>query len=85
MDGDSLFGGGSAPEERLPTRLLSVRPIRLSASRAERLLRAHTPPVLARIEKNRLLLDLRTVFAEDDSIVAEAFESLSRGPAASRQ
>ncbi len=76
VDGESLIGGGSAPEERLPTRLLSVQPSDLSAAQAERRLRRHDPPLLVRIEKDRLLLDLRTVFPDDDELIVQAFQSL---------
>ena len=75
-EGESLIGGGSAPEERLPTRLLSVQSPTLSAAQAERRLRSHDPPVLVRIEKDRLLLDLRTVFPADEEVIIQAFQSL---------
>lgn len=78
-EGESLIGGGSAPEERLPTRLLSVQSPSLSAAQAERRLRRSDPPLLVRIEKDRLLLDLRTVFPNDDEVIIQAFVSLLEG------
>ncbi len=72
-DGESLLGGGSTPMRGLPSVLVSIRPPEgLTVDRIEASLRAHDPPVVARIEKGRLLLDLRTVFEteEDDLFVA---------------
>ncbi len=74
IEGESLIGGGSAPEERLPTWLLAVQPLTGSASRQERRLRQRDPPILVRVEQDRLLLDLRTVFPRDDEEVAAAFQ-----------
>ena len=65
-----MSGGGSAPEEPLPTTLLALRSGKLSARRIEERLRRSDPPVIARIEGRRVLLDLRTVpeHQEDDLV-----------------
>jgi L-seryl-tRNA(Ser) seleniumtransferase len=42
----------------------------MSASQLERRLREQTPPVIARIENDRVVLDLRTVAPEDDAALA---------------
>jgi len=67
-DGASLVGGGSTPAQSLPTRLIRVSSARHSATQLEaRLRRPFTGiPVIARIADDRLLLDLRTVFPEQD-------------------
>lgn len=67
--GESLLGGGSTPGQALPTCLLAVTP---DAAGLERQLRAHTPPVIARIDDGRLLIDLRTVDPADDATVLAA-------------
>ena len=67
-DGMSTIGGGSAPGSELPTRLVAIA---LPAERLEALLRTGQPPVIARIESGRLLLDLRTVDPADDSRLAQ--------------
>jgi L-seryl-tRNA(Ser) seleniumtransferase len=72
--GFSVPGGGTAPEERIPTFLLTVHSSDHTVNQLERSLRDHRPPVLARIEENRLQLDLRTVFADEDGIIVDAFE-----------
>ena len=71
--GRSTVGGGSLPGETLPTRLLALNPGPEHPSAAELAarLRRMDPPVVARIERDLLLLDLRTVQPEDDRVVAE--------------
>jgi L-seryl-tRNA(Ser) seleniumtransferase len=71
LDGLSAIGGGSLPGETLPTRLLAI----LSSDPPDRLaarLRAADPSVIGRIERDRLVLDLRTVLPEEDELLAEA-------------
>ncbi len=73
IDGFSTVGGGSLPGETIPTRLIAVAPIsdRLSAMEMATRLRRMDPPVVARIEHDLLLLDLRTVRVEEDRVVGE--------------
>ncbi|MBM3796887.1 MAG: L-seryl-tRNA(Sec) selenium transferase [Acidobacteria bacterium] len=59
IPGQSLLGGGSTPEQTLPTWNVALQGPGLAAF--ERRLRAQTPPVVARLEDERLLLDLRTI------------------------
>jgi L-seryl-tRNA(Ser) seleniumtransferase len=59
LPGRSMIGGGSLPEESLPTTLLALPPGDADAIAAA--LRIGDPPVVARIEDGRVLLDLRTV------------------------
>ncbi len=70
----SLVGGGSTPAQSLPTRVLRIASARHSASQLEERLRlpAGGPPVIARIEDDRLILDLRTVFPEQETALREA-------------
>src|SRR5579859_1998622 len=68
--GESLVGGGSAPTSTLPTFLLAVTADSLSADELAARLRRGDPPIVARVEEGRVLLDFRTVFApsEDEAI-----------------
>ena len=59
----SAVGGGSAPGVELPTWLVAIAKDDLSPDALEERLRSLTPPVIARIENDRLLLDLRTVLS----------------------
>jgi len=76
LDGESVIGGGAAPSATLPTRLIALTHIDLSADELSARLRATTPPVIARVEERRVLLDLRTVFAEQDVVLVEMLSSL---------
>jgi L-seryl-tRNA(Ser) seleniumtransferase len=58
IDGVSTIGGGSAPGSQLPTRLVALA---LPAERLASALRAGDPPVIARIDNDRVVIDLRTV------------------------
>jgi L-seryl-tRNA(Ser) seleniumtransferase len=71
----STIGGGSLPGETLPTRVLALQSTRRAASWASATaaaLRAGTPPVVARIEDNRVVLDPRTVLLEQDAPLVAA-------------
>ena len=77
IDGESVIGGGAAPSSVLPTRLLAVSVDGLSADElAARLRRSH-PPIIARVEDGRVLLDLRTVFPEQDEAVIRAIRQIT--------
>ena len=67
-EGRSLVGGGSTPAQSLPTMILRIASPRYSGSELEARLRltGGNMPVIARIEDDRLLLDLRTVFPEQE-------------------
>ncbi len=77
LDGESVVGGGAAPSAVLPTRLIAVTHADLSADELSGRLRAYTPPIIARVEDGRVLLDLRTVFPEQDANLATALASLT--------
>ncbi|WP_418791658.1 L-seryl-tRNA(Sec) selenium transferase [Phosphitispora sp. TUW77] len=68
--GFSQVGGGALPEADLPTFLVSVKPLSISVNKLEQRFREMELPVLARIQKDRLLFDLRTLFDKDSEIIA---------------
>ncbi len=78
--GESLLGGGSAPQEGLPTSLITVRAPSLSSRSLEERLRRFDPPVLGRIEGRRLILDLRTVPPEQDDTIVAALLAAAADP-----
>ena len=69
IDGVSTIGGGSAPGAALPTRLLRLHHGTLGANQLESRLRHLDPPVIARIEHDRVVLDLRTVPPAQDEML----------------
>lgn len=76
VDGESVIGGGAAPSSVLPTRLLVLMRSELSAEELSIRLRSCDPPIIARVEEGRVLLDLRTVFPEQDQTIAAALQSI---------
>lgn len=76
VDGESLLGGGAAPSSVLPTRLLALTCEGLSADELAGRLRASDPPIVTRVEEGRVLLDLRTVFPEQDALIASALDRI---------
>jgi L-seryl-tRNA(Ser) seleniumtransferase len=76
VDGQSAIGGGSAPGAALPTKLVAIEHPSISAREIETQLRENDVPIIARIEHDRVVIDLRTVEANDDNVVAAASERL---------
>jgi L-seryl-tRNA(Ser) seleniumtransferase len=69
IDAESTVGGGALPGETLPTRVLAIA--LKSPDDFARRLRENTPPIIARIEENRVVFDPRTVLAnEEDTLLA---------------
>jgi L-seryl-tRNA(Ser) seleniumtransferase len=77
MDGESVIGGGAAPSSVLPTRLLAVTCTGISADELSAKLRKSDPPIITRVEEGRVLLDLRTVFPEQDQLILDALERMA--------
>jgi L-seryl-tRNA(Ser) seleniumtransferase len=77
IDGESVIGGGAAPSSVLPTRLLALSCAGLSADELASRLRASDPPTIARVEQGRVLLDLRTVFEDQDSAILAALQRIA--------
>ncbi|HEY9077515.1 MAG TPA: L-seryl-tRNA(Sec) selenium transferase [Anaerolineaceae bacterium] len=72
--GQSTIGGGSLPEETLPTFLLALQvkhPNRFLAK-----LRQARPPVIARLDEDRVVIDPRTVLPEQDGALLVALQNL---------
>jgi L-seryl-tRNA(Ser) seleniumtransferase len=80
LDGESVIGGGAAPSAVLTTRLIALTHTDLSADELSARLRTFAPPIIARVEEGRVLLDLRTVFTEQDANLATALASLDLRP-----
>jgi L-seryl-tRNA(Ser) seleniumtransferase len=70
-DGSSLAGGGSTPTQALPTKVIRIASARYSAAKLEERLRRAPAgvSVIARVESDRLVLDLRTVFPEQEPLL----------------
>jgi L-seryl-tRNA(Ser) seleniumtransferase len=71
IDGFSTIGGGSAPGSKLPTCLVAIERPGSSAASLLAALRRLSTPIIARIHNDRVVLDLRTVFDEQDAVLTE--------------
>jgi L-seryl-tRNA(Ser) seleniumtransferase len=74
-EGFSVIGGGSTPDQRLPTWVLAITSPRHAAPKLEERLREAKIPVIARIEDDTLILDLRTVLPGEEASLAAAISS----------
>ncbi len=77
IDGLSTIGGGSLPEETLPTCLLALKvpqPNRFLAK-----LRAQTPPIIGRIENERVVFYPRTVFPDQEPLLLAGIRGALNG------
>jgi L-seryl-tRNA(Ser) seleniumtransferase len=79
-DGASLAGGGSTPTQSLPTKIIRMASVRHSASHLEQRLRRAPVgiSVIARVEEDRLILDLRTVFPEQEPQLIKTLSAVLR-------
>ncbi len=70
----SQVGGGALPLQNLPTIVLAVKPLAMSVDGLEENLRKGDPPIISRISKDELILDMRTVFDEEIPLLAAGIE-----------
>jgi L-seryl-tRNA(Ser) seleniumtransferase len=75
-DDRSQVGGGAYPIQELPTRVVSIRSKTLSANQIEEKLRRQTPPVITRINRDEVVLDLRTIQDDEIPILAQALSQV---------
>src|SRR4029079_2674965 len=77
-EGASVIGGGSAPEVSLPTVLIALQSESVAAETIEQSLRSYSIPVITRTERDRVLIDLRTVATAEEQTILEAIASLAQ-------
>jgi len=73
----SQAGGGSLPLQTLPTWVVTLIPRSFSVAELDKRLRKHHPPIVARINQERLLIDVRTVFTHEMPIISKALERVA--------
>lgn len=78
VDGASLAGGGSTPAQSLPTKVIRIASARYSATQLEQRLRRAPAgiSVIARVENDRLVLDLRTVFPDQEPLLVKTLAAV---------
>jgi L-seryl-tRNA(Ser) seleniumtransferase len=70
----SQVGGGALPLQELPTIVIAIKPLHFSLNSLEEHLRKSDPPIISRISKEELILDMRTVFDEEVPLLAAGIE-----------
>lgn len=81
IDSFTFLGGGSIPAQQIPTWCVALEPARGNVDSLAATLRKGSPCVFGRIHKDRLLLDLRSVFPKQDMTIVEAVQQLGGGSA----
>lgn len=76
-DGSSMVGGGALPLLELPTRLFCLVPGNLSSQFMEVWLRSYDPPLITRLEREKVIIDVRTVQRKELKVVARAIVDLA--------
>jgi L-seryl-tRNA(Ser) seleniumtransferase len=76
LETESAIGGGAGPTSHLKTTAIAVGHTALSAEEIERHLRASKPSIIARISDDRVILDLRTVFEDEEGGLITALNTL---------
>ena len=78
VDGNSLAGGGSTPSQSLPSKIIRIASARYSATKLEQRLRRGPAgiSVIARVEDDRLLIDLRTVLLGQEPLLIKTLASV---------
>jgi L-seryl-tRNA(Ser) seleniumtransferase len=77
LPGFSVVGGGSAPDQQLPTTLIALSSTTVSANWLESQLRQLPTPIIARIEKDAVVLDLRSVLPSDEALLIAGLGKLA--------
>lgn len=72
----SQIGGGSLPAERLKSKCITIKPLNITTAKLEEELRLNENPIVARIEQDKLILDIRTILEDEIDIVANKLISI---------
>ncbi len=69
-------GGGSAPTVLLKSAGVAVTSERVSITEIEKRLRMHNPPIVTRISKDKLYIEMRTITNDEENIIIDAFKKI---------
>jgi L-seryl-tRNA(Ser) seleniumtransferase len=72
----SQVGGGALPLQELPTIVVAIKPLHMSVNNLEANLRRGDLPIISRISKDELILDMRTVSDEEIPLLAAGIEKV---------
>lgn len=79
-EGNSQVGGGSMPLQELPTRLIRIKPENIAVQALEEQLRGCQIPIIVRIHKDQIYLDVRTIKEDDFEYIVNIFKSFLNKP-----
>ena len=72
---EAYFGGGSTPQQAIPSIAVSIR-TEMNANRVAATFRDFSPPIIGRVEEDRFIIDLRAVPSDSDKIIINAINQL---------
>jgi len=75
-DDFAAAGGGSLPTQKIPTVLVGIKNKKMSASRIEEKLRNLEMPILVRVDKDEIFIDLRTVVENEFAFIIEGLRQI---------
>ncbi|KGK87955.1 L-seryl-tRNA(Sec) selenium transferase [Clostridium sp. HMP27] len=70
----SMVGGGSMPEEKISTYVVKIKNSIYKPIQLEGMLRKNEPPIIIRISRDEIIMDLRTIYDKDFEIIVEALK-----------
>jgi L-seryl-tRNA(Ser) seleniumtransferase len=76
LDDASEFGGGSVPTQQIPTKVVAIRHASMSLETLSSRLRAGSPSIFCRVQRERALLDVRTLQEGEDDEVAASLRAI---------
>jgi L-seryl-tRNA(Ser) seleniumtransferase len=81
MASESAFGGGTSPGERQASFAVTIKlkgNSEIGAGELSKMLRSTSPPVIARVQNEKVIVDFRTVPASDEPALLRALQELLR-------
>ena len=79
VDDSSQVGGGALPSQQLPTKVVAIRSESISVKKLEEHLRDNRPSIIARISKDQLRIDIRTVNKNEEKVIENSLRKILNG------
>lgn len=75
----SQVGGGAMPLESMDTYVVALTPNTISLDKLEGNLRKYKTPIIVRINKDKMIFDVRTIFVEEYKVIVQALREIIGG------
>jgi len=79
VDDSSQVGGGALPSQQLPTKVVAISSESISVKSLEKYLRDNRPSIIARISKDQLRIDIRTVSMDEEKVIENSLRKILNG------